>query len=347
MSYDTTKANNVEGYNQAVDRWRQIIEGVIADPKELRRLALQTETSPTTFQRWVAGSTPRTGTLLKFLERLPDARREELFSALQEAGLLAAQVAVPGRMPEKEGEELPLAVIPSAFYSLALQALETSPDSLRYLTFCQLILREAIKQLDHERAGFCLTVVQCSPPTLETGKIHSLRERIQIGSAPWENRLMERPPLFLLDAQSLAGQCLASFQLEVVQDLSESTASTLLPHRAVERSAAAYPLLRAGRVAGCLVATSVVPNFFTEIHWSLLKDYTSLLTLALEPEEFYDRSIICLSLMPDLETQHEVFASLHDRVIKLMRQSERVPLTKRDAEEQVLREIEMELLQRR
>src|SRR5206468_2142891 len=85
--------------------------------------------------------------------------------------------------------------IPSEFYTRVLNALATDPKIQRFWSISNLILQQALGQLDPNHLGLAITVVQCMPPSAD-GKIHSLRERAGHGTPPWHMNL-EQHAIFL------------------------------------------------------------------------------------------------------------------------------------------------------
>ncbi len=200
-----------------------------------------------------------------------------------------------------------------------MEVLETranTPDLLRFWSITRLILPEALKQLDPERLGMIITVVRCMPPTGD-GKIRSLRETIGQGTGPWNGNLEEKA--LLLGAESLAGYVTT---LAVSNRWATSASNrTFLPAYQAEHeiSAVACPIMRACRVAGCLLFSSTQPDYFaSEIYLELVSAYTRLISLAFDASDFYNPDLIDLHIMPPLEVQLIHISSFRQRVLKLM-----------------------------
>ena len=144
-----------------------------------------------------------------------------------------------------------------------------------------------------------------------------------------------------------AGHVAATCRVEAVQDLVKDR--TFLPAYQTEHevSAIAHPIMMAGRVAGCLLVSSTLPNYFlSQFRLSLVHGYANLLTLAFEPHEFYRPELIELRVMPPLDVQREHFASFRQRVLKIMMEyaATNRPLINIQAEELVWQELERILL---
>src|SRR5207245_2382974 len=140
-------------------------------------------------------------------------------------------------------------------------------------------------QLDPNRVGMVITVVRCMSRAGEN-MIRSLREIVGRGTSPWSSDL-EQKTLFL-GAESLAGYVVMSGRLLAVQSPEEG--QSLFPTRWVpgEQSAAAYPILRGGRVAGALLFSCAQPHYFLPPRLTLVHNYAELIALAFEQGEFYE-----------------------------------------------------------
>src|SRR5206468_2159246 len=112
------------------------------------------------------------------------------------------------------------------------------------------------------------------------GKVRCLWELVEVGTPPWRGDLATTT--LFLGAESLAGYAVASCSPAIIQRLRENPDS--LPARKVQysESAASYPLLRAGSIAGSMTVTSVEPDYFTAPRLSLIESYSRLLVLAFQ-----------------------------------------------------------------
>lgn len=324
---------------QEASSWRELLKDIIRNPAERERIATEIGVHSLTLQRWTNGeSTPRPHNLKQLLVALPQQYRDQfrsLLSRLEEDALLFAQAREDDLPPE----------LPSALVNEVLETRASSPDILRYWTICRQVLQHALRQLDPDPVGMAITVVRCMPPTRD-GKIHSLRENVGLGNAPWESDL--EPKALFLGAESLAGHVTQIGRYEQIPDL--RTQSSFLPayQTTYEVSAAACPINYAGRVTGCLLLSSTQPEYFlVEARRTLIQSYANLLALAFEPEEFYPPELIQLAIMPPLEVQQSYFVGFRQRLIKLMKESTQTehPLTMTQAEELAWQQIEAILLQ--
>ena len=294
----------------AVD-WRELLGNITNNPAERERIASEIGVHSVTLIRWVNGETsPRTHNLRQLVRAVPKQYRTQL------RALLDANMSTSSSDFETD---FTLAEIP---YKLIMEVLETrasTPDLLRFWSITRLILPEALKQLDPERLGMIITVVRCMPPTAD-GKIRSLRETIGQGTGPWNGSLEEKA--LLLGAESLAGYVTALCRLEQVGDLRLNR--TFLPTYQAEHeiSAVACPIMRACRVAGCLLFSSTQPDYFaSEVYLELVNAYTRLISLAFDASDFYNPDLIDLHIMPPPEVQLVHISSFRQRVLKLMQES--------------------------
>ncbi len=137
-----------------VQTWRELLGEIIRNPLEKERLTGELGINPATLDRWVNGETdPRPQNLRRLLSALPQWR-EQLYELVSEE--FEDFTAAPTDDSSKE--------LPSAFYARVFSALVATPQSLRFWSICNLILQQALGQLDPERLGMAITVVRCMPP---------------------------------------------------------------------------------------------------------------------------------------------------------------------------------------
>src|SRR5438128_1821361 len=195
--------------------WRELLGTIIKNPQEKQRIARALGVNPLTLTRWVQNaSTPRSHTLSKLLEILPE-HRAQLMALLPEALEESSTAAVD----EVAGG------IPATFYERVLRTAANLPPSLHFWSLSDLIMHQALEQLDPYRQGMAVIVAQCMPPS--TGRlIRSLREVIGRGTPPWSLELEHKATL--LGTESLAGHAISTGRLQYQQDL---TKEGLLPFR--------------------------------------------------------------------------------------------------------------------
>ena len=287
--------------------WRDLLKSIIKDSQERTRLAAELGINAITLTRWSTGdSQPRAQSLQQLARILPEDLHNQFVALLQQEDASFHDEAPPNS---------PLYLDPDFLRGVWKMRADTSPVLL-FWTLCKHVLQHALRQLDPQRAGVSITVVQCMPPA-QDGTIRSLREVFGRGTPPWPAEL-EREAMFL-GAESLAGFVVSKCRPEAVDDL--RTDATYLPHYKVgyEVSAAAAPLLYTSRVAGCFLVASTVPNYFASTaRFQLIQDYASLIAEALTPEQFYPLEQIHLRLMPSFEVQHRLLVTLQERINSLM-----------------------------
>jgi transcriptional regulator with XRE-family HTH domain len=322
---------------QETPTWRDLLGSIIQDPQERRRLANELGINPVTLTRWANNeSSPRSQSIQRLLKALPQ-QRKALLELLKDdfEGLIAET--------EDSLTEDSLHKIPSEFYIRVLRTRATIPKVLRFSSLCDLILQQALKQLDPMRLGLAIFVVRCMPPSRE-GKIRSLRESLGRGTQPWDSNLDQQA--ILLGAESLAGHAVSLGRLVVNQDLSENQSLSPGYHGLLEESAAAAPIMFEGNFAGCVLVSSSQPNYFTQSQQTLIESYADLIALAFEPAEFYDTRRIELGLVPLQEVQRLHLSGFRHRLNETMLQAtkKQQPLTIFQAEQIVWQQFEEELL---
>lgn len=316
--------------------WREFLEHCIQDSAEKQRIANELGVNAITLTRWVNNtSNPRPINLHRLLEALP-----RYYSVLAE--LIALEY--PGFIDTavKNLDDV-TQEIPSAFYARILNAYANTPKAQRFWSISNLILQQALGQLDPEHIGLAITIVQCMPPAADS-KIRSLREAVGRGNPPWDMNLEQRA--IFLGEESLAGNVVTNCHHRIIQNRAEGR---IFPAHWVEweQSAAAYPILRAGAIAGCLLVSCVRPDYFLPIRCTLIQQYAELMTLVFEPEEFYSPQQIDLRLMPYYRTQEQYLVDFQKRVAHFMTQAMRnqQSLSYIQARQLVWNQLEEEFLQ--
>ncbi len=322
------------------ETWRELLGRCIENPQERQRLADALGINPMTLNRWVTGeSDPRQQNLRRLLQALPQYR--ERFIALIEQEFKGFSTMMQG-----EAGQLESAVIPSEFYFRALHTWAITPKSLLFLLLCDLILQQALEQLDPHRHGMAVTAACCMPPCTSRKKVLSLHEKVGRGTPPW-TRELEYQAIFL-GAESLAGHVITSGHLEVNQNLQDKNSLSAGYRGPWEVSAAAVPIMSMGKVAGSLLISSTRPDYFLPTRCKLIEQYAELIALAFAPEDFYELEQIELAPLPSYEVQQPYLAGFRKRVNELMLQdaSRQHLMTIFEAEQIVWQQIEAELLKR-
>src|SRR5260370_26546815 len=243
------------------------------------------------------------------------------------------------------GEDVVPKEIARSFYTHVLDTYVATPPSLRFWSICPLILQHILEHLDPEQRGMELLVVRCMPPAGQDQKIHSLREYVALGTPPWQTDLEERN--LFLGAESLADYAGSPCHTAVIQNLQQDHSFLPAQQEENERSAATFPLMLASHIAGCLLVSSTQPQYFHRPRLAVLKQYTNLLVLAFQTEEFYDPATIELHMMPSQRVQQPYFATFRQRVAAGLAQAKAMqqPLPSHHAEHLARQQLEQELLQ--
>lgn len=317
--------------------WRELLGSITDDLQERQRIANELGVNPFTLNRWVNGtSIPREQNLKRLLSALP-AHRATLLELLATDFPNLAILANGEPFIETTDE------IPSTFYARVLNAYTTTPTAQRFWTMSSLILQQAVEQLDPNEVGLAITIVQCMPPAAD-GRVRSLRLSTGNGTPPWRAS-MDQHALFL-GAESLSGRVVTDCRSIVVQNRQEEGAAYAAHWVDQEESAAAYPIMRAGFIAGSLVISCRQPGYFLPFRCKLMQSYAQLVTLIFDPQEFYPPEKIDLRVMPFYRMQASYLSTFRQRVSTLMIEHARQkqPLTVLEAERQAWKQLEEELI---
>ncbi|HYB00364.1 MAG TPA: hypothetical protein VED37_09120 [Ktedonobacteraceae bacterium] len=315
--------------------WRILLGQLIHDPQERNRIANELGINPATLVRWAHNETnPRPQNLTQLLKVVASANRQKL----QES--IAEEFPEFGIKINEDIIEDTSIEIPSTTYSSVLHTFVTTPKRQRFWLVSNLILQEALRQLDPNLLGMTISIAQCVKPR-DGNKVRSLREHVGRGTHPW--RATMRHEVAYLGIESLAGYALSSANLLSIQDRSDKL--MFYPARWLdwEESSAVCPIMREGRFAGSLIVSSTQPGYFLSYRETLIKNYAELLVLAFEPEDFYELSDIQLALMPEFEVQEQYFQTIRQRVTKIMENGSDITIS--EAEQAVWQQLEDEFVQ--
>ncbi len=319
--------------------WRELLGMIISDPKERQRLIDALGVTSITLTRWVSGeSDPRPQNLRHLLSVLPQQREHFVELLKKERGL--------GEFVNPLPDETSPGEIPAEFYARVFIARSTMTDNLRFWSTCNLILQQALGQLDPDRQGMSIWVVKCMAPSGPYNKVRSLREVVGQGTYPWSGNL-EQQAMFL-GAESLAGNVVTLCRPGIIENLDEE--HNLMPAARVdfEKSAAIYPILYAGRIAGVLLISSTQYNhFLLQTRTALAQCYADLIALSLETDDFYAPEDIALCVMPTHNEQKQYFARFRQLIANTMivAASRNRPVNNIEADQIVWQRLEEELLQ--
>lgn len=311
--------------------WRTYLGQLIDVPAEKQRAARELNVSPLTLTRWVIGATePRPGSLKKLPSIFPghEQRLAELIRAAYDPG--GASVALPGAMFRK--------AIPPEFSASVLSVLARTAGPIVTSSVCNLVLRQAVDQLDPDFRGMEIIVAQCTPPTSGL-PVRSLFARIGAGTLPWTKGVSRR--LLFCGAESLAGYVAGMGEPGVIQNMEQVQGPFPIRPDTRVKSAVAYPLLRRGRIAGCVLVNSSQIEFFTPERTDLVEQYANLLSLAYYDEQFYRPKEIMLEILPSPAEQKLYLASFRQQVLEYRRTSQ---LDEAAAELRAVQEIEARFL---
>jgi hypothetical protein len=312
--------------------WRELLQFIILDPEEKKRIALELGITTITLDRWASREhSPTLNKLRRLLASIqPDLR--------QQFGELIAKEYTEFAANESS-DALP-AEIPRDFWRLLMRTRRETSN--RYWQVCSLALQWALVQLDASRLGTEIIVVRCMPP--REGKVRSLRESVGMGTRPWRGDLQKKQ--LFLGAESLAGYAVTTAHEAVVQDIEKDSALLPVHHVSYEKSAAAFPIVCEGWIAGCLLVSSTQLDFFLLERLALLMQYADALTLAFKDTDFYPPSSIELRVMPHYTVQEKSFrnfAARRDTLLERAKMEER-SMNAVQAEQLVGVELEGEFL---
>lgn len=315
--------------------WRTYLKPLISDSAEKQRLVDQIGINQVTLQRWVSGqSNPRPDKLRALLDCVPQHRKQLL---------VLIQKEFPEFFVDNPNMEEAAQEIPSAFYERVFKTYANNALALRASLINALILQQVLSHLDPHKQGMAAILAPCVPP-VPGQKVRSLRQTLGRGTYPWDAYLKHHTLFF--GAESPAGYAVAKRQIIVAQTLEEIRHT--FPHyeTQAEQSLAACPILLSHRMAGSLVIASTQPHYFSQPRLDIIQQYTETMTIAFEPEQFFQLQDIELAIMPSAHIQRPQLAHFHQRVSQLMieARTRKQFLTRPDAELIIWKQIEHELL---
>ena len=313
--------------------WTRVLQNIIKLPSERKRLANALAMSEMTLIRWANGeSNPQRPHLIRLVQILQAGHREEILSALEEQ-----YPDINSWLRDDSAEH-----VPAWFFAQVLNVRTTTTESLLFWRISDLVLKQALIQLDPNNLGMAIKLIQCMPPSKD-GKIRSIRECAGRGTPPWTADL-EHDVLFL-GLESLSGYAVESRHPVYSGDLRKS--QTVPAFRGdFEISAVAHPIRLEGRIAGCLLASSTQEDYFSQQRLTLLAAFSDLIALAFDKRDFYAANLVELRFMPRPEVQRPIIATFRDRVTKRFQESmyQQHRLSNQEMEMLVWQEIEQELM---
>ena len=317
--------------------WHELLRMMIEDPHEKQRIARDVRVSTVTLQRLASKATkPREENIRKLLKAIPHHYSQVFLQLIAKefSDIIQEETTTVIASPE----------LPAAFYARVLLAYANIPHSLRSQAIYDLILKQVVEHLDPNRQGLSVSVACCVPP-LHGNKVRSLQKIRGMGTFPWEGN-QEQHSIFL-GAESLAGAAVHNYRMVSVLSRQENLSRFPVHWMEHEQSVIACPIFCETRIAGCLLVSSTQPNYFTEVHATLIERYANLMALAFEPDSFFDHKDIELRLMPQHSVQEIYFRNFKQRMVQKFLEALRMDqfIALYDAQVLVWQEIEEELIQ--
>jgi hypothetical protein len=304
---------------QQQSSWRELLDTIIREPSECKRIAEAVGVVEVTVRRWASGqASPRSRFLRPLLQAIPDGHRQAFEASMKEAfSALALDRSGENKMvrqgPVYENTRFS---IPSAFVRKILAIRASNVAHQASWVIIQQVLQQAVSHLSSSGLRIKITLVACMP-VRENGRVCSLRQGCTLGTSPWSGYLEKH--VQFVGAQTLCGQSVATERAQRVRDVRQDSHFLLHAHDEHEVSAAACPLLWYGRVAGCVLFSSLVAGAFeSEELMVLLQDYTNLIALAFTEGDFVEVESIQLRVLPTPADQQEHLASFHVRYTQLL-----------------------------
>jgi hypothetical protein len=313
--------------------WRELLGQLVETPAEKQRVADALGIRTWTLTRWVNDLVdPR----LRYLKRVPElfpSHREQLIE------LIAAEF--PDIFSEAMALREDMTAIPFDFYARLLAAYAHTDSSLASWSISHLGLLQALTQLDPERLGLEIILLQCTPPVAGQ-PVRTLCERAGIGAHAQERGVGWH--VAFRGAESFAGYAISYGRPAVIQDLSIDP-GLFISLDGTEKSIAAYLLQRRGQIAGCLLVTSPQLDYFSQARCDLVNQYANLLALAFSDEDFYPPNRIVLhKLAWHVARQQDTNMQFPALVMKVLQEAHPGTLLQADAERMVLHKLEADLL---
>jgi len=179
------------------DSWRTLLGTRInKNPQERQRIASALGVNPMTLTRWASGMTiPRPQNLRQLLGALPSTESSEWRGLIAQEFPEFAELET-GPYAENESVE-----IPSEFYARVINTYMITLPQRRFWAISNLVLQQALAQLDPNNVGMSITIAVCMPPGGAECKVRSLRELTGQGTTPWPANL--EPQAMFLGIESL------------------------------------------------------------------------------------------------------------------------------------------------
>ena len=310
-------------------RWRDVLGTVASVAQNKQRLLQELGVSSLTLSRWISGeSRPRPSNLRLLLHALPEHRIQFLAMWEEEFGTAVVHDILSDTIQHE---------ISSLFYTQILHMHAHMFRLLHFRTICELILQQALEQLDPNRAGLYLAVMRCTPPT-KGHKVRSVYE--SVWTMTFADETMPIRPFF--GREALVGEALNTGRAQIIHSRQEGVRQ--FPHGwwGIMESAIAYPIHIADRFAGCLLIYSFMPGYFwLSSRQTLVQHYANLIAIAFEAEDFYAYDEIDIVRMPYFDSQRAITPSYHQRLAMIMSEED---VNHQEAERLVIQQLEKDLL---
>jgi hypothetical protein len=339
MRWGTDRDEMSTGVSRDASNWRELLAHILRNPREKQQLLEELKVRSITLTRWINGETePRqqnlqqlVKVLMRYCDYLPELLKDE-----KKTGNLSLLLA---------SEEQVSPMIPSELYGQVLTSRAHTPAHLRFWTIANMILRQAMEQLDASDQGIAMWITRCMRnDDEEAKKIRSLH--LTLGYCNRKLDRLEQEKMFL-GVESAEGEALVMGHPIVYQNLWQTGFLTPKTPVVDHCSAAVYPITSQGLVAGTFSVTSISANYFlTAERATLVQHYSELLSLAFAATDFVPRENILLGIMPSYDVQKKHFADFCQRVATVISQQlhQGKSIGAIEAENIVWRNLEEELL---
>lgn len=178
-------------------------------------------------------------------------------------------------------------------YSRVLQALQKTEASLILETVSSIVLYALTQHLDVEQLGIVVLLGQ-----LKSSKNDGHADYLRInawsgyGTGPWTDYQATKSYSAGYGSMAAEAAVMGRTVFYSRDDHPALLTTTPLCHLEAIESAAAYPILRYGRVAGIIFIGATQENYFTTHRREIIEQYALMIPLAFEDKDFFPRSYI-------------------------------------------------------
>jgi len=316
---------------QTAGSWRDLLEELNREEKQsiITALGIQEKT----LKRWIEGTTdlPHRQHLQKLVHMLPAQKRARFLEFLRDDPALAKY--------RQDFSNLNTSGLPPTLYPHVLAAYRDTPEELRFNVLCSLVLFQAVATLDPARLGLNIVVVKCTPPASNTSPVRSFMQCVSLGTPPW-NVILAHENIFM--GNEFFSEVL--LQPLIIPRVGASH-SHFFSQDTKTVSTTAFPIQRQKQLAGYVIVRTTQEEFFTARRQKMIEQCCDLFLLAFQENAFYPLRQIALATMPPVENQQS-YLHLQSRVAQalLLARSKGMDKTLQEAEEEVCRQSEEELL---